>query len=365
MHCGFCNSTCPTYSLLGDELDGPRGRIYLIKGLLEGEKDATIASTHLDRCLTCRACEASCPSGVEYGELVEIGRSVARSELSRFLRLLLSVLTRASFFRFLVSIGRIFRWLLPDNISHVLRNKPAKQLALNNAPVSFESSASEVVVLRGCIQDAMTPDVAGHIVNLLHSKGVNARLGATGQCCGGLHLHEGQIEEARDYMASLAGSFSESTLTTILSSGSGCGVTLKEYGRLLNTDKGRFIAENTKAVEDYLSQFTFSRKFDYERVAWQAPCTLQHGQRIVGVVEKILQQAGYELVTVPDGGLCCGSAGTYSIRQEQLATELRKRKLDSLMSHDPQVVATANVGCKLHLAPDLPVPMMHWTQLLQ
>jgi glycolate oxidase iron-sulfur subunit len=373
VHCGFCNATCPTYELLGDELDGPRGRIYLIKNVLENpdsDDAVAVARTHLDRCLTCRACETTCPSGVQYGELAEIGREAIERRGGRPLgrRMVRETLQRVipdrRIFPRLARLGRAFRWLLPGTLARQLpqgRTRFPKVVARKR----------RVVLLDGCVQGSLTPGVNATLAGLLDRKGIEAVLVSGEGCCGALALHLGDVARARQAMRAnvtvLAPELKHAE--AIVSTASGCGVTVKDYGRLLAADElavhATAVADATVDVAEYLSTFEFDKRTDVNRVAWHAPCTLQHGQKITGVVEQILERAGYELVPVADAHFCCGSAGTYSLLQPELARTLRDRKLESLVGAAPDVIATANVGCQTHLAGGTRVPVVHWVELLR
>lgn len=381
VHCGFCNATCPTYQLLGDELDGPRGRIYLIKDMLETAAGHSTVQTHLDRCLTCRACETTCPSGVAYGELLEIARdTLARDQrrplLQRLVRVaLVQVVSRPAVFRILVTLGHWFRWLMPERLSGLLplpmRRKPVRSKQGNAS--SADSAQRRVVVLEGCVQQVATPASNAALRRLLADNGIGVRELSGEQCCGGLALHLGQTETAlqsmRRNVAALSGAAGDGE--TILSSASGCGVTVKDYGRLLADDprwsrKASRVAECTLDVAEFVDreQLGLHRDARFTRVAWQAPCTLQHGQGINGTVERLLERAGYQLLPVADPHLCCGSAGSYAALQPGISQTLRARKLEALLALDPDVIATANVGCQVHLGAATGVPVLHWLELV-
>lgn len=361
VHCGFCNATCPTYNLLGDELDGPRGRIYLIKGMFESAEVDEHARVHLDRCLTCRNCETTCPSGVEYGELLELGRNYIqdRSPSATWLeRLLLLIVPFHRRLRFMVRLGRLVRWFVPTPMKRMLQPVPSVR-------IGDDGEDASVTLLQGCAQRAMTPEVTQHIADLLRARNVPVRLRSSEQCCGGLHLHLGHHDQAAQQMAANVKALQTQTTTTYLSSASGCGVTLKDYGRLLGTPEAAELADRTQDISEYLQQFTFERHPNIQRVALHIPCTLQHGQRIHGLIEKILERTGYELVTVRDAHLCCGSAGSYSLLQPELSERLLDRKVASLEEHTPDVIATANVGCHLHLRSGSNTRVVHWVTLLR
>ncbi len=374
VHCGFCNATCPTYLLTGDELDGPRGRIYLIKDMLESDAPTAVAREHLDRCLTCRACETTCPSGVAYGELAEIGRDylemhAPRGLAERFVRgalvRILPVPTRLVFF---ARLGRAFRWALPGYLGRAVpRIAPKIRVAAG------KNHQRRVVVLDGCVQRAATPQVNAALARVLDAADVKVIRAAGEGCCGSLELHLGQEARARDTIRANVDALyaAAQDVEAIVSSASGCGVTVKDYGRLLADDRryaerARWVAEHTLDASEYLARIDakLGKGDTATTVAWHSPCTLQHGQRINGIVEGLLQHAGYQLVPVPDPHLCCGSAGTYSVLQHQLGDALQAQKLASLTAASPDVIATANVGCQMHLRDGTEVPVRHWLELL-
>ena len=361
VHCGFCNATCPTYNLLGDELDGPRGRIYLIKGMFESNEVNADAHNHLSRCLTCRNCETTCPSGVEYGELLELGREFINTKDSRttFLeRMLLRVVPHYRRLRAIVRLGLLVRWFLPPSTKRKLP-------PLKSGKLKGDGDDAKVTLLQGCAQRALTPEVNQHLAQLLRDRDVSFNVETRETCCGGLHLHLGHHEEAKRRMQSYVKTLYSPATESYLSTAAGCGVTIKDYGRYLDDDEGQELATKTFDISEYLSQFEFKRHPNIQRVALHLPCTLQHGQRLVGSIESILRRTGYDLVPVRDSHLCCGSAGTYSILQPELATELLDRKVESLEAHSPDVIATANVGCQLHLASGSELRVVHWLMLLR
>ena len=362
VHCGFCNATCPTYQVRGDELDGPRGRIYLIKGMLESGQANATAREHLDLCLTCRACETTCPSGVRYGELAEIGRDILEEQLPnrRWLqRLLLRVVPKPRLLAPLTALGRLVRGLLPRAQRRLLQRPPK----LRPLPTT-----GRVLLWQGCAQRVVTPEVNAHLVDLLKARGLEPFVSPAEGCCGGLALHLGRTQDALKAMASNVAALSNAA-DTVVSTASGCGVTLKDYGRLLDTPDAQAFAAKTKDVAELLSALEFRKRpiagRVLDRVAWHPPCTLQHGQKLVGVVERILLATGYELVPVADSHLCCGSAGAYSFLQPTMANELKRRKACELQRHHPQAVATANIGCQTHLADVVDVPVLHWLELIE
>ncbi len=373
VHCGFCNATCPTYLLTGDELDGPRGRIYLIKDMLETQAATPIAREHLDRCLTCRACETTCPSGVAYGELAEIGRNFieARSPRpfsERFVRgALVRVLPSPGWLAFFSRLGGLVRWAMPGYLARAVpRIRSRRAVAVKNHP-------RRVVVLEGCVQRSTTPEVNAALARVLDAANVKAVRAAGETCCGSLELHLGQEERARATMRANVDALYEAAADAeaIISTASGCGVTVKDYGRLLADDplyaeRARSISQRAFDASEYLARIEapLHKSADAATVAWHSPCSLQHGQRVKGVVEGLLERGGYRLVRVANPHLCCGSAGTYSVLQHELADELRTQKLAALTAEQPDVIATANVGCQLHLRDGTAVPVRHWLELL-
>lgn len=360
VHCGFCNATCPTYQLLGDELDGPRGRIYLVKDLLENGQNLELTKFHLDRCLTCKSCETTCPSGVEYSQLAEIGRElIATSGNKRtwFEKVVLHIVPRYQRFRFLVKLGRIFRFFVPPALARFLNNKPV-------ATPKHRKSEGEVVLLQGCVQRAMTPDVVENLAQILQERGVSVRVNEDELCCGGLHFHLGERDASNSMMKSYMKSLHWEDAHTLISSASGCGAVLKHYGRILGDDDARLFASRISDVSEYLEGFEFENATLYRKVALHSPCSLQHGLQLGGSVKNILSKAGFELVPTTDEHLCCGSAGTYSIFQNELADRLLQAKMESLTKHKPDVIATSNVGCQLHIASSSKVPVVHWLSLL-
>ena len=367
VHCGMCNATCPTYQVLGDELDGPRGRIYLMKEMFEAGTPNATTRTHLDRCLTCRACETTCPSGVRYGELLEIGRGFVEEGLKRPLvervvrRWLKGVIASPKWLRRWLRLGARFRGVAPKRLRGLIRSPEAEEPA---------GGSGEVLLLQGCVQRVMTPETNRHLVSLLTSRGLSVRTDAKEGCCGALALHLGDVEDGRTAMRRNLDDVDWRSADRIVSTATGCGVTLKDYGHLLADDPfygkpaGEF-AGKVHDVSELLADFSFEKQPDIDRVAWHAPCTLQHGQKIAGLVERLLTDAGYELVPVREPHLCCGSAGSYSVLQPQISSELRDRKAAALTEHGAAVVATANIGCQMHLAEALDAPVVHWVELLR
>ena len=373
-HCGFCNATCPTYQITADELDGPRGRIYLIKEVLESGTGNPTAQRHLDRCLTCRACETTCPSGVAYGELLEFGRDIIeRSQPRNWLSLtirrwLMAVVPYPGRFRALARFGGWFRWMLPGRLRQALPKLKRFK------PTVRAGHARRVLVLQGCVQRVATPQANAALAELLDKRGFEVVYADGEVCCGSLNLHLGARDKAlvniRQNIDALAPYLDD--VEAVVSTASGCGVTIKDYPRMLMDDAeyapraAALVRKFQDAAQFVTAENLGGRKIDgVRRVAWHAPCTLQHGQQITGVVENLLQGAGYELVPVADAHLCCGSAGAYSLLEPGLSAELRERKLAALCAHEPDVIATANVGCQMHLDGTPGVAVRHWLELLQ
>ena len=367
VHCGFCSATCPTYQLLGDELDSPRGRIYLIKQALEGAPVTASTRLHLDRCLTCRACETTCPSGVQYGRLADIGRAVVEERVPRGpwetakRAALAFALPRRALFTALLRLGRMFRFLFP-------RLVPAPAPAAGPWPAPRH--ARRMLALAGCVQPALAPRINAAAARVLDRMGVSL-IEATGAgCCGALRFHLNHQEDGRDDMRALIDAWwpyvERGETEAIVITASGCGATVKEYGHLLAhdplyRDKAARISAMTKDLSEVVQPVAGAGR---GRLAFQSPCSLQHGQQIRGKVESLLEQAGYELTPVPEAHLCCGSAGTYSILQPALSAQLRERKLAALQGGGPAAIATANVGCLAHLGTAAEVPVRHWIEFL-
>jgi glycolate oxidase iron-sulfur subunit len=378
VHCGFCTATCPTYQLLGDELDGPRGRIYLIKQMLEGDVVTASTQLHLDRCLTCRACETTCPSGVRYGRLADIGRHVveervARPRGERARRWLLRrVLLSRRMFGWAVGAGRLFRPLLPASLArHVPRLR-------GPGPWPAAKHSRRMLVLTGCVQPALAPSIDAAMARVLDRLDISlVRIPGSG-CCGALSHHLAAEEEALARMRANIDAWWPEVVRgaeAIIATSSGCGVMLKDYGTLLREDARyaeraqRIAALARDPVEVIAAEWRrlapqVAMDRGPERVALQTPCTLQHGQKLGGRVDEMLEALGLELTPVADAHLCCGSAGTYSVLQPALSEELRANKLRALEAGNPAIIASANIGCMVHLAAATERPVRHWLELL-
>ncbi|WP_027795796.1 glycolate oxidase subunit GlcF [Paraburkholderia acidipaludis] len=378
VHCGFCTATCPTYQLLGDELDGPRGRIYLIKQMVEGATVTKNTLTHLDRCLTCRSCETTCPSGVQYGRLVEIGRKHAEETVPRPLRqrivrrLLASFLPRRGLFSPAMRIGQQIRPLLPRR----LRDKvPVRQRVLAWPTAKH---ARKMLMLAGCVQPSMMPNINVATARVLDALGIETVVAPQAGCCGAIRLHMGYVDEALDDVRANVDAWwphVEAGVEAIVMNASGCGATVKEYAHLLRNDpayadKARRIAELTRDISEILPDFeeelvAAARRRGIQTVAWHPPCTLQHGQQLRGGVEKVLGALGLDVRVPADSHLCCGSAGTYSITQPRLSYALRNQKVDRLKALEPQLIVSANIGCIAHLQSGTTIPVTHWIELVE
>lgn len=368
VHCGFCTATCPTYQLLGDELDGPRGRIYLIKNLLEQDDIDDRSVQHLDRCLTCRACETTCPSGVEYGRLLDIGKQFAAERSSApLMRRVLSatlrfVVPRKVLFKPLLSIGHVFRPLMPGFLKdHV----PAKQGVRHSVT---STPGARVLLLSGCVQSSATPNVLASLQKILQASGTESCVLDEG-CCGALDYHLAAHEQGKARMRHVIDLLYPQLdqLDAIVSGATGCGVTIAEYPDILKHDAG--YAGKARAVADKLVDpvellESLELNLSGKSVAVHTPCSMQHGLGLNGRVEALLSRWGLSLTAHKEGHLCCGSAGTYSILQPELSTSLRDRKLNNLEAGQPSVIVTANVGCQLHLQSGTETPVMHWLELV-
>jgi len=376
VHCGFCTATCPTYQLLGDELDGPRGRIYLMKEVLEGETPTRKTQLHLDRCLTCRNCESTCPSGVDYGHLVDIGRKIVEAKVprpasERFVRWALKEGLTSPLFAPAMKMGQLVRGLMPES----LRNKvPAPQDA---GTWPTRTHARKVLMLAGCVQPAMMPNINSATARVLDAAGIQTVVAAKAGCCGAVKFHLNDQDGGKTEMRANIDAWwphIERGVETIIMNASGCGVTVKEYGHILQDDpayaeKARRVSELTKDLSELLPELVEKLRARVAakagQVAFHPPCTLQHGQKLRGGVEKHLGELGFQVsVSRVEPHLCCGSAGTYSVLNPDLAYQLRDRKLGNLNELQPEVIVSANIGCITHLQSGTGTPVRHWIELL-
>ena len=375
VHCGFCNATCPTYQLLGDELDGPRGRIYQMKQFFEGTAATPELQLHLDRCLTCRSCETTCPSGVKFSHLLEIGREkveldLPRSSAQKALRWgITRFLNSGWMFKTAIASGQLVSPVLPASLKS---NIPAKQAEIER-PVTQHQR--RVIMLSGCVQPTLTPNTNAMAIKLLDKMGISTIEISANHCCGAVGAHTSQYQQGRAQARKLIDywwPYIEDGVEAIVITASGCGVAVKDYASLFARESA--YAERAKKISKLacdLSELVSSEikqnplQVDTKkRVAFHTPCTLQHGLGLKGIVEDVLTGVGYEVCQVAESHLCCGSAGTYSIFQPGLSKQLRSNKQAALTVDTPDIIATANIGCQLHIANGAKVPVVHWVELV-
>jgi len=374
VHCGFCTATCPTYQLLGDELDGPRGRIYQIKEILEGATPTSSTQTHLDRCLTCRSCETTCPSGVDYGRLADIGRKIVEDEVGRswiqtlIRKALIVVIPNRQLFGFLMRMGQLFRPFMPGPI----RRKIPKRVAPSVWPTSTHTRT--MLVLEACAQPSATPNVNAAAARVLDRLGIQLKAAKEAGCCGAVAHHLSDHDRSFDAVKRNIDAWwplIEHGAEAIVITASGCGVMVKEYGHLLADDplyaeKAQRVSEMAKDISEVLVNEDLGglKVRGAKTLAFHSPCTLQHGQKLNGLTESVLRELGFDLKPVADSHLCCGSAGTYSILQPDLSKRLLKNKVKALEATGAPTIATANVGCQLHLSTGANTPVKHWIELV-
>lgn len=378
VHCGFCTATCPTYQLLGDELDGPRGRIYLIKQVLEGKEPTRATQMHLDRCLTCRNCESTCPSGVQYGHLVDIGRKVVDAKVPRpagqsALRWALKEGLPSPLFGPAMALGQSVRGLLPEKLKAKV---PPREDA---GAWPARSHARKVLLLAGCVQPSMAPNINSATARVLDAAGIQGVVAPKAGCCGAVKFHLNDQEGGKAQMRANIDAWwplvDSGEVEAIVMNASGCGVTVREYGHTLKDDaayaaKAARISELTRDLSELLPDLVPKLKARVKApagvVAYHPPCTLQHGQKVRGGVETHLRALGFDIqVARNESHLCCGSAGTYSVLQPDLAYQLRDRKLGHLNQLQPSAIVSANIGCITHLQSGSgATPVRHWVELL-
>lgn len=382
VHCGFCTAVCPTYQLLGNELDGPRGRIYLIKSFLEGNSVSIETQLHLDRCLSCRSCETTCPSGVQYGRLLDIGRGVLEPKIPRpwgqqvqrwGLRTLLPNPRR---FQTVLTLGQWVRPVLPKAWQPPMPN-PSHSSVLAWPSVRHQRT---MLVLNGCVQPALSPQTNLATAKVLDRLGISL-LPSPGGCCGALNYHLGKhqagLQQAKKLIDAWWPVLAQGAETIVITA-SGCGVFIKEYGHLLKDDpdysaKAARVSELARDLSEVLTKENLSplltsspasTTHSAKTIAVHVPCTLQHGQKLTGLLESLLTRLGFELTPITDSHLCCGSAGVYSILQPKLAQQLLTNKLTNLTAGQPQLIVTANIGCQTHLQSRSAIPVKHWIELI-
>jgi len=377
VHCGFCQATCPTYQVLGDELDSPRGRIYLIKNLLEGKDVTEKTRTHLDRCLTCRNCETTCPSGVQYGHLLDISRNIIEEKVKRSVfqttvRFLLKKGLPHKLFKPALGIGRILKPLLPGKLQKkIIPRRPV-------GVIPRREHNRKVFLLAGCVQPALLPSIDAATIRVLDAVGVQALIAPNSACCGALRFHlndqPAALQDMRRNIDAWWPMIESGQIQALVMNASGCGAMVREYGYHLQhdtlyADKARRISALSCDVGEYLSNFLESlasqlKPDSHVKAVFHPPCTLQHWQQLRGVTEKLLTQCGVECLPFNESHLCCGAAGTYSLLQPAIAEALRDRKLSHLKAAQPQMILSANIGCLIHLQEGTTMPVLHWIEWL-
>lgn len=373
VHCGLCNATCPTYQLTGNELDGPRGRIYLIKNYLEGKTDGNIGLRHLDRCLTCLSCETTCPSSVRFGTLLDTGRkhmnqAVKRSLISTIKRyLIIRVFSKPSRVRLILALARLARPFLPKKL--------ARKMPVHAASVAKTAKANpglpKMLTIRGCVQSVVAPQINDAAVKVLERSGICLEE-AKGDCCGALAYHLGDLKNAQKTIGKNIENWYpglKSEYRFLVVSSSGCSSFIKQYGEVMQTSpnyagRAEFISKRCRDLSELDIGLDTRPAGGNCTVAFHSPCTLQHGQRVHGKIEAQLQKLGYRLVPSTDAHLCCGSAGSYSLLETELSAELLENKLACLEQAQPDVISTANIGCLMHLQSGTERPVRHWIELL-
>ena len=364
VHCGFCNATCPTHQATGDELEGPRGRIYLIKEMLEGNETSRATLSHLDSCLTCLSCETTCPSGVKYSELIEYGRETVDKKNLRDI------------------VSRVKRKIICLLFPYPKRFKPFYKIACLLGLYSQSNTAqftsrhtnytNNVILLNGCVQSVTSPEINLSFQNLLDKLNIKTTIADEAHCCGAIHHHNGMPDKSLQIVKKNIDAWWPSIVNgcdTIISTASGCGSMIKDYHRLLADDsayseKAARVSSICKDASEFFLDIPVEKTTDNQTVAFHPPCTLQHGQQLNNIVEPILQSAGYQVIEFSDKHLCCGSAGTYSILQPKLASTLRDNKIKAIEAVTPDIIASANIGCLLHLQKGTDIPVKHWLELI-
>jgi len=395
VHCGFCNATCPTYQLLGDELDGPRGRIYLIKDMLEKNKPANEKiAKHIDRCLSCYSCMTTCPSGVNYMHLIDHGRNHIEKTFKRPLNeriirdLLSKILPNSKIFKFitiLIWLSKPLHFILPQKIKEMLKLMPKKieKKTLPKkeiySPTNRKKPVARVALLTGCVQKVISPAINESTIRLLNRHGIEVVVKKQINCCGSLNHHLGKEELAKktfkNNIAVWYDEYLDKGLDAIISNTSGCGTTLKDYKFIFRADKdfkkkAKKISDLTKDIAEYLDENVklnfVKQKQNYKqfRIAYHSPCSLQHGQKIHDIPINLIKKTGNEVLNIPDGHICCGSAGTYNLLQTKIAQELLKNKILNIEKIKPQIISTGNIGCITHIANATKIPILHTVEII-
>ena len=354
VHCGFCLATCPTYQILGNELDSPRGRIYLIKSALENNHFSPKSIAHLDRCLTCRSCETTCPSGVEYGQLADIGREFIEQKRPLWQK----------YYRYFVR-----KFLTTPKLFNLI-GLIARHSKAQGKSIQPNDSIGKVLLLTGCVQPILAPNINHSIKNILAKLGYGVIETPQKQCCGAIDQHLSATQDALNKVKTNIDAWLALDVELIISSASGCGLMVKDYPTLFDKNddyypKAQKIASKTQDIAQFLADKDLSQlNLKKANINYHEPCTLQHGQQLGGLVESILNNLGYATAPITDSHLCCGSAGTYSIFQPKLSKQLRANKLKNLQKSNPQIIVTANIGCLMHLQKNTKIPVKHWVELL-
>ncbi len=385
VHCGFCNATCPTYQLTGDELDGPRGRIYLIKNYFESQSnlsdklpDSNINLKHLDRCLTCMSCETTCPSGVKYGELIDLGRKHIDSNTKR--NWLQTIKRKSIVFFFskpkrahvVFTIARLARPILPKRLARKIPNR-SKSTTAKAVPNTHSKDQVDTCMLtiKGCVQNSLAPEINQAMQKALHNSGIDLKE-STSECCGALAFHLTDLDKAHRSIRDNIDEWHEKLKTgisNIVVNSSGCSTFIKQYGIIMQDDpsyaeKAKYVSDHCLDLSEIAPSIHTNTDDKKQSIAFHSPCTLQHGQKITGVIEDALRKAGYSLHEVEDSHICCGSAGSYSLLEKELSTQLLKNKVHHLEKNQPDLIVTANIGCLVQLQSGTDIPVKHWIELL-
>ena len=391
VHCGMCNTTCPTFALLGDELDGPRGRIYLIQDMLENEKKPSAnVVKHIDRCLSCYSCMTTCPSNVNYMHIIDHGRkyiekNYQRPFFDRLIRDALSIiLPNEKLFRimsYLARIGRPFQFFLPSKIKNMMNLMPSSfpKKTLKEKKIyrpKLKKTISRVVLLTGCVQKEISPQINEATIRLLNRHGVEVIVPKKIRCCGSLNHHLGKQDLAhKDFINNINtwhDEYLKGNLDAILSNTSGCGTTLKDYGFIFRNNKelkkkAKKISELTKDVSEYLLDhlnLKFKNKEKKLKIAYHSACSMQHGQKVHSQPMELLSKTENEILEIPDGHICCGSAGTYNLLQTDIASKLLTNKVNNIESLKPDVISTGNIGCITQISNGTKIPILHTIEIL-
>ena len=373
VHCGFCNATCPTYQMTGDELDGPRGRIYIIKDFFENKDASSVSQEHLDKCLTCLACETTCPSGVEYGDLLDIGRKHIEKTIKRPLidklkrKLILFFFSHPKRVSFVLTLGKLFKPLLASSLANKIPIHSRAQ-----APKKHAALDRKMLTIQGCVQSCVAPQINSAATDVLRKAGIQLDT-ANSKCCGALAFHLTELKVAHQTIKTNIDDWYEKLSNdheNLLVTSSGCSSFIKQYITIMQEDdvyakKAKLVSERCKDLTEIASQLQISTSpTNNKTIAFHSPCTLQHGLKITEKVEAQLEKAGYKIVPIKDSHICCGSAGSYSLLQGELSNKLLQNKVTNLETLQPEIIATANIGCLMHLQSGTKIPVKHWIELL-